>query len=105
MIGTVVTTMARGQITIPKALRDKLGIKKNTLLNVVLKEDNLLVQPLNSLIKSAAGGVIKASVPKKDYIKSLRDFPGGLWGKEDDRVLTTSLKKEMEKRRRSDWQR
>ena len=42
----IVKTHAKGQVTIPKAIRDKLGIKTGTSLHVELVEDHLEIRPL-----------------------------------------------------------
>jgi len=42
----IVKTHAKGQVIIPKAIRDKLGIKPGTSLHVELIEDHLEIRPL-----------------------------------------------------------
>lgn len=53
-IGTIVTSMDRGQITIPKAYRDKLGITPKTLLNVTLEGDKIVIRLLEKMLSDVS---------------------------------------------------
>lgn len=53
-IGTIVTSMDRGQITIPKAYRDKLGITPKTPLNVTLEGDKIVIRLLKKMLSDAS---------------------------------------------------
>lgn len=53
-IGTIVTPMERGQITIPKAYREKLGITPKTLLNVTLEGDKIVIRLLEKMLSDAS---------------------------------------------------
>mgnify|MGYP001593230959 CR=1 FL=1 len=101
-IGTVVTPMERGQITIPKAYRDKLGITPQTPLNITLQTDRIVVQPFIRSISPAAANpfVIKAKYTKEQHVKILQKISdymeknGPLWTKEDDIARKRMRKKE-----------
>ena len=45
----IVKPLPKGQITIPAAFRRQLGIDANTLLDVSVKEGELVVKPLKSI--------------------------------------------------------
>ncbi len=45
-IGTIVTPNSKGQIVIPKSIRDQLGIFPDTSLQIRAIDDGLLIQPV-----------------------------------------------------------
>lgn len=105
-IGTILTPMTRGQITLPKAYRDKLGITPGTPLNVTLAEDKIIVQPLVKSIRIPSTPlVIKPKYTRKQYGKVLQkvsrymEAHGPLWTKDDDQAREIMKKKE----KKSDW--
>lgn len=101
-IGTIVTSMDRGQITIPKAYRDKLGITPQTPLNITLHADRIVVQPFVRSITSTMINpfVIKAKYTREQHLKILQKISdymeknGPLWTKEDDVAREKMRKKE-----------
>lgn len=98
-IGTIVTPMERGQITIPKAYRDKLGITPQTPLNITLQADRIIVQPFVSSMASAVATpfVIKAKYTRKQHLAILKRFAKSkvvLWTDEDDRAREAMREKE-----------
>jgi AbrB family looped-hinge helix DNA binding protein len=46
MIKQIVQPMARGQITIPIKIRDKLGIDENSWLWVKLQKNKIIIEPV-----------------------------------------------------------
>lgn len=50
----IVTSMDRGQITIPKVYRDKLGITPKTLLNVTLEGDKIVIRLLEKMLSDVS---------------------------------------------------
>lgn len=98
-IGTIVTPMARGQITLPKPYREKLGIKPGTPLNVTLAEDKIVVQPLLKALTDASSTplVIKPKYTRKQHLAILKKYARSktvLWTDEDDRAREAMKKKE-----------
>ena len=99
-IGTIVTPMARGQITIPKQFRDKLGITPKTPLNLTLEEDKIVVKPLTKMLADESPYVIKPKYTKEEYMKVLQRIAsymkkhGPIWTKEDDKARERMRKKE-----------
>lgn len=64
----------RGQVTIPKLLRTKLGLKPGTVIDFQLKGTNLVLvksMPKDSL--DAAYGCLKTKLKTDEIIASLRD--------------------------------
>ena len=97
MIGTIVTPMARGQITIPKEYRDKLGITPDTPLNVTLEDDRIVVRPLEKMMADESPYVIKPKYSREEYLKILKKYSKStlvLWTKEDDKTREEMRKKE-----------
>jgi len=99
MIGTIVTPMERGQITLPKEYRDKLGITPKTHINVTLEEDKIVLTPLNRVIDNLSSYVIKPKVSRKEYVKILKKIKGVYWTKSDD----LALKRMRAKEKKWDW--
>ena len=97
MIGTIVTPMARGQITIPKEYRDKLGIAPGIPLNVTLEEDSIVVRPLEKMMVDQSPYVIKPKYSREEYLKILKKYSKSklvLWTKEDEKTREEMRKKE-----------
>lgn len=97
MIGTIVTPMARGQITIPKEYRDKLGITPDTPLNVTLEDDRIVVRPLEKMMADESPYVIKPKYSREEYLKILKKYSNSkliLWTDEDDKAREEMRKKE-----------
>lgn len=97
--------MTRGQITIPKEYREKLGITAGTPLNVTLEEDKLVVRPLEKMMTNESPYVIKPKYAKEEYLKVLEKISlymkknGPIWTKEDDKNREIMRKKE----KKWDW--
>lgn len=107
MNSVVLTPMARGQITLPKKFRDKLGITSGTPLNVSMKKNLIIVKPISTAKDERI--IIKPKYTPKEYLEVLKKISsymkknGPLWTEEDDKRRAESLKKEMEKAKRLNW--
>lgn len=51
----LVKVIRNGQITLPKALRDALGIKEGDLLEVKLRDSEMTIKPKAAIDKAMAG--------------------------------------------------
>ncbi|MHC1727270.1 MAG: AbrB/MazE/SpoVT family DNA-binding domain-containing protein [Syntrophobacteraceae bacterium] len=51
----LVKVIRNGQITLPKALRDALGIKEGDLLEVKLRDSEMTIKPKVTIDKAMAG--------------------------------------------------
>jgi len=70
----VTSTNAKGQIVIPKDIRDKLGITPQVPLYVTKKENTVCIQPIHD--------VITEDKNKKEYLAIL-DETHGTWQDEN----------------------
>lgn len=96
-IGTIVRLMDRGQITIPKAYRDKLGMRPAMPLNVIIQDDRIVVQPFVRNVAAASGHVMKAKYTREQYMKVIKRIAKSkvvLWTDEDDKAREAMRKKE-----------
>lgn len=104
-VGIIVTPMTRGQITIPKEYREKLGIVAGSPLSVTLEDDKLIMRPLGKMIASESPYVIKPKYSKEEYLKVLEKISlfmkknGPIWTREDDKNREIMRKKE----KKWDW--
>lgn len=89
MLGTIVSPMDRGQITLPKSIRDALDITPDTLLNIVLDGRRILVQPLSDLLVNS-----KPKIDKAEYLRLLKNMSGIAWTKGDDKYLKNLRQKD-----------
>jgi len=62
----------RGQVTIPKPLRDKLGIRPGTALEFSTKDGTLLARKAETDPVSKVYGCLGASIDTDSFIRSLR---------------------------------
>ena len=106
-IGIIVTPMTRGQVTIPKKYRDKLGIDSTTPLNITLEEDKIVLKPIKKMIAdNESPYVIKPKYTKAEYLKILEKFAKSklvLWTKEDDKAREEMRKKDEERWKKLNW--
>lgn len=49
-IGNIVEPNSKGQIVIPKKIRDELNINEDTSLNIVVREDGIYIHPVKEVI-------------------------------------------------------
>lgn len=85
--GIIVSPMERGQITLPKPYREKLGIVPGMPLQILLRAEEIVVRPLAITAKYIKTTVINPQVGKKDYLMSLGKIKGKYWSKNDDKLL------------------
>ena len=82
-IGIITTPNEKGQIVIPKKIRDKLYITQNTHLNLVLKDNGIYIYPIEKIIPKTAKGQSYTEILKKTQ---------GTWGKETKDEKTSRIK-------------
>ena len=83
-IGTITKTNQKGQIVIPKAMREELGINAGVPLNLALKDDGIYIYPVDTVFAKKRG--------ESSYLDILEKTQG-TWARED----WTSLKKRRRK--------
>ncbi len=52
-IGIIVTPNIKGQVVIPKKIRDQLNITENTPLNVRMIDDGIYIHPIKEVVTDA----------------------------------------------------
>lgn len=77
-IGTIVTPNIKGQIVIPKKIRDELNINKGTLLNVVTKDDGIYIHPVAEV--TTRSEVLVSRNALLDALEQTR----GIWANDKD---------------------
>ena len=85
--------MERGQITLPKSVREELGITQGMPLNLVVEDGTIKIKPLHTMVVDSPR-VIKPTLSRKEYVKALQAMHGVLWTKEDDIAREKMRKKE-----------
>ena len=96
-VGLVSRTNEKGQLVIPKKVRQLLGIKSNSLLNLVLRGGGLYIYPVEEVL-------VKGET-ENFYLKILEKTQGG-WAREDLSSLRKRRKKielDASKKRRTKW--
>lgn len=95
-VGYIAKSNKKGQIVIPKEVREALGITTNASLNIVMRENALYVYPIKE--------VLGESEKDDSYIKILEKTKG-TW-KDDDWDETAKKRKKIElaaSKRRKAW--
>jgi len=62
----------RGRVTIPKSLRDKLGIRPGTALEFSTKDGTLLASKVETDSVSKVYGCLGANIDTDRFVRSLR---------------------------------
>ena len=65
----------RGQVTIPKSLRDKLGICPGTALEFIAKDGTLVVRKAETDPVSQVFGCLGGRIDTDKFIRALRGTP------------------------------
>ena len=95
-IGTFTTPNKKGQIVIPKEIRDALGIDTNVTLNSMQAGKGIYIYPVEEFITKAD--------EESSYIQLLEKTKGR-WGEEykDDTSKKSQLELEASNRRKKAW--
>ena len=98
-VGYLATTNTKGQIVIPKTLRDALAITPQTTLNIIPSSDGLYLYPVSE---------VQVPAETESALVSLLKTTQGAWGKLD--IVSkkqTAAKRKLEltasTRRKSAW--
>ncbi len=106
MLNTIVTPMTRGQITLPKKVREALGIVPGTPLNLTLEQNRIIITPLVHTTITSSPLVIKPKYSPAEYrevLKKLALKGEELWTKEDDVARKRMLKAEKRRWKKLNW--
>lgn len=67
--------LERGQVTIPKALRDKLGIRAGTTLEFAASNGSLVARKAETDPVSSVYGCLGKRMPTDAFLRKLRGAP------------------------------
>ncbi|PIR58855.1 MAG: hypothetical protein COU69_03610 [Candidatus Pacebacteria bacterium CG10_big_fil_rev_8_21_14_0_10_56_10] len=92
-------TNSKGQVVIPKAIREKLGIRAGTLLEVVVRAQGLYLYPVNTVARDTDS--------RTAFIKLLKKTAGS-WGpatpkEQRKEAAQHKLEVRASKKRKSAW--
>ena len=95
-VGEITTTNEKGQLVIPKAMRDFLGIEPKTPLNLILRGEGIYLYPIEE--------VISRGERESSYLDTLLKTQGA-WAGDDFTYLEKRKKVEAaaSKRRKQSW--
>jgi len=95
-IGYIVEPNSKGQIVIPKSVRDKFRINPKTSLNLVIRGRGMYLTPIRQVIS----GVDEEA----SYLEILKKTKGA-WGRKDDEIFKRRRKTELSasQRRKKRW--
>lgn len=97
-ITTISQTNAKGQVVIPKSVRDLLGITPQTLLNIVLRGEGVYLYPIKEFLTYE-----KETFPYLEILKRTQ----GAWGKDLKEEKLERKRKRLElmatKRNKKEW--
>ncbi len=80
-----------GQITIPKFMRQHLGINNNTWIKIELHDNDLILTPQEK-------HSLESEKNKKKYIDSILSLQGGWFSQEEYENLRNKTQKKMKER-------
>jgi len=95
-VGYIVEPNSKGQIVIPKEVRDKIGIDKNMLLNLIIRGNGIYLVPIKHVI---------SDLNEEDYYIKILEKTQGAWGALDDGTFLRRRKIELKaaKARKNQW--
>jgi AbrB family looped-hinge helix DNA binding protein len=98
-IGKIILTNQKGQIVIPSDFRQKLGIKANTYLNVLIQNDSIVIKPIKEIHSD--------SEIDDSYYFILKDTQGS-WAEDEEMIKEEDIKSRKRelsaaKRRKKEW--
>lgn len=70
---------SKGQVTIPKAVRDRLNLQEGSILNFIEEGETVILQPQRRARRSfheAIGTLDPEGMTADEYVSSLRHGPG-----------------------------
>lgn len=96
-IGIITQTNQKGQIVIPKKIREALGINEKTPLNIILSDNGIHIYPIEE--------VITKTESESTYLEILKKTQGG-WKNENWATIEKKRKKielDASKKRKKLW--
>ncbi len=95
-VGVLTRPNKKGQIVIPKSMRDSLGIDEHVMLNLMLSSGGIYLYPVEQVVTRFEG--------EGSYLKVLEKTKGS-WGKEDIAMdkKRSRLELKASSKRKSAW--
>ncbi|MFH1601482.1 MAG: AbrB/MazE/SpoVT family DNA-binding domain-containing protein [Candidatus Shapirobacteria bacterium] len=97
-VGVITTANDKGQVVIPKYMREKLGINKKVPLNFVLRGEGIYIYPVDEVLVSSKNS-------SSSYLEMLKLTQGG-WSSENWESIRKSrerIEKKASEQRRKRW--
>lgn len=85
-MGTFATISSKGQLTIPKEVRDELNLATGTQLYVTVRNGELVARPKNRSIADLAGILGKPTVGAGATLADLDEAIGQALWEDDERI-------------------
>ena len=85
-MGIYATMTSKGQLTVPKEIRETLGLKEGTKFSVTIENGNVVARPKNRSLMELAGILGKAPNGKSLTIEEMDEAIGEMVGEDDERI-------------------
>jgi antitoxin PrlF len=85
-MGIYSTMTSKGQLTVPKEIRETLGLKEGTKFSVTIENGNVVARPKNRSIMELAGILGKAPNGKSLTVEEMDEAIGEMLGEDDERI-------------------
>ena len=85
-MGIYSTMTSKGQLTVPKEIRETLGLKEGTKFSLTIENGNVVARPKNRSIMELAGILGKAPNGKSLTVEEMDEAIGEMLGEDDARI-------------------
>jgi antitoxin PrlF len=85
-MGIYSTMTSKGQLTVPKEIRETLGLKEGTKFSLTIENGNVVARPKNRSIMELAGILGKAPNGKSLTVEEMDEAIGEMLGEDDERI-------------------
>lgn len=86
-MGAFTTITSKGQLTIPKDVRDQLGIEPGTRFFVTVRDGQVVAMPKNRRLADLAGFLGRPPAGSGATLQDLDDAIAGAVAEEDERIV------------------
>ena len=94
-IGYIVEPNTKGQIVIPKQVRNNLGIEPGTFLNLIIRGDGMYLHPIKHVVPK----VTTVNTYRKVLEKTQGTWAGDSWPQTEKRQRAIELKATRERKK------
>ncbi|BCH30234.1 AbrB family transcriptional regulator [Mesorhizobium sp. L-8-10] len=85
-MGAFTTMTSKGQLTIPKAVRDALKLGPGTKFFVTVRDGQVVASPKNRQVKDLAGMLGRPPSGEVLSVEQMNEAVRGIAGEEDERI-------------------